>query len=459
MERRARCWVPLALLLSLVSGTVTGQDPTEYTIETVVGTGVAGFNGDGRPGTETQTNPAREVCYAPDGCVYFADEESFRVRKLRPDGVVEAVAGNGTEGYSGDGGPATAAQISKPRGIAVDEDGNVYFADAWNQAIRRVDPDGIIDTVVGTGVEGYNGDGLPPRNTQINRPNDVAIGPDGLLYFSGRNHRIRRVNEQNRVETVAGNGEEAYGGDFGPATSASLNSPSGITFTSEGVLIIADEDNHRIREVRDGIIRTIVGTGEAAMGGDNIPPLQARFRNPRDVTVGPDDTIYIADTENHRIGMVRPGENFRVLAGNGSAAYSGDGGPSRLARLNEPKGVTVSPDGVVYVGDTGNFVVRAILPPTVGERFIRGDVDVDGRLTIGDPVYILNWLFGTLSMSCEDAADVDDLGSINITDPIVILRYLFMGDAPPAAPFPECGPDPTPGDPFGCDVGDACPEA
>lgn len=455
MSQLAARWVTTVALTMVAS--LVAQEPAEYDIATVVGTGAPGFNGDGLPGPQTRTRPAREIAVGPDGSVYFSDEDNARLRRLRLDGTVETIAGTGVEAYSGDGGPAVDADISRARGLEVLDDGTIIFADAWNHVLRRIGPDGTIETICGTGVAGFNGDGLPALETEIERPNDVAVGPDGLVYFTdGRNHRIRRIGADGLVTTLAGTGEETYGGDGGPAIEARLDSPSGIDFGPDGALYVADEDNHRVRRIVGGTIETVVGRGEAEAGLDDVPPLEASLSGPRDLAFGPDGTLYIADTDNHRVAMVRPGGHFRVLAGSGAAGYVGDGGPAPLALLDAPKGITVGADGTVYVGDTGNWVIRAIAPRLVGERFRRGDSDVDGRLTIGDAVGVLHALFILPDeLPCEDAADANDDGTLNITDPVLVLRFLFLGDVPPAAPYPDCGPDPA-DDELDCAIGNAC---
>jgi sugar lactone lactonase YvrE len=448
------------LLLVIAGSEASTQDPSEYKIETIAGTpGVAGYNGDEVGALTALTNQPREVSVAPDGSIVFSDEGNARIRKLRTDGFVETIAGTGIEGYTGDGGPAKVAAISKARGVTVAQDGTVYFADTWNHVLRRISPGGTIDRVCGTGTEGYNGDGLPALDTAIARPNDVALGSDGLLYFCDlKNHRIRRIRSDGRVETVAGSGEESFGGDGGLAIQAALNSPSGIAFGPDGALYIADEDNNRIRRVAGGTIATVVGQGQTGLGADDVPPLQARLDHPRDVAVAPDGTVFLTDTANHRVAMVRPGGNFRILAGSGVAAYSGDGVPAPQALLNEPKGVAVDAKGSVYVCDTVNHVVRRIfVPGSGGETFLRGDADLTGDLAINDPMLILNYLFASgYSLACLDAADADDAGSVNITDAIYILRFLFLGDKAPPAPYPTCGPDSEAPDTLDCAVGDAC---
>jgi sugar lactone lactonase YvrE len=448
---RGRQWIAACLLACCAA--LRAQDPMTFSITTIAGNGEPGYDGDDRPAIESRTNWARDVAVGPDGSVYFADHYNWRVRRVRLDGIVETVAGIGEHDYTGDGGPAREAAISRPRGLTVTPGGVLYFCDTWNHVIRRVGTDGTIETVCGTGVPGWNGDGKAARETQLDRPTDVAVGADGSIYISdAQNQRIRRVRPADGiVETAAGNGDEDFGGDGGPAASAALDSPSGIALGPDGALYIADEDNHRIRRVKDGTIDTVVGSGAAELGGDDVAPLDAGLTTPQDVSVGPDGTLYVADTLNHRIAMVRPGGSFRVLAGDGSPGYGGDGGPAREGHLSEPKGIAVGADGAIFVADAGNFVVRRLGPAgTPAGSFRRGDVDLSGGIDISDPIIIIHALFlRTLEIPCEDAADPDDSGALNITDGIFILVFQFLGAAPPAPPFPGCGIDPTE-DALGC---------
>ncbi|MBI4604900.1 MAG: SMP-30/gluconolactonase/LRE family protein [Planctomycetes bacterium] len=451
----------LMALATLASSRTPAQssDPLDFVITTIAGNGEEGYDGDGVPATQSRTNWARDVAVGPDGSIYFSDHFNWRVRRIRTDGIVETVAGVGVHSYTGDGGPASEAGISRPRGLAVTPGGALFFADTWNHVIRRVDADGTIHTVCGTGEAGFNDDGRDALETQLDRPTDVAVGEDGSIYISdAQNQRIRRVKPDGVVETFAGNGEEAFSGDGGDARAAAIDSPSGISLGPAGELFITDEDNHRIRRVdADGTIRTVVGSGEGALGPDDVPPLEASLLVPRDVTVGPDGTIYVADSDNHRIAMVRPGGRFRVLAGDGTAGYTGDGGPARKARMSGPKGIAVGPDGAVYVADSGNFTVRRLAPPVpTVERFRRGDVDLSGGIAITDPIVILNALFASeVAIPCLDAADADDSGAVNITDAIYILRFQFLGTAAPPPPLAACGEDPT-ADELGCQVQGPC---
>lgn len=279
-----------------------------------------------------------------------------------PVGTIQTVAGNGTPGVAGDGGPATAAQLGTPFGIAVDAAGNIYIADADNHCIRKVAINGIIATVAGSCIAGYSGDGGPATSARFYAPNDVAIDANGNLYISDTlNHVIRKVALNGIITTFAGSGVAGDLGDGGLATAARLNYPHGIAVDAVGNLYIADLNNNRIRKVDSaGIITTVAGTGNAGFSGDGGPATSAQLRHAVDVNVDVAGNLYIADAENHRIRKVNTSGIITTIAGNGNSGYSGDGGLAVNAQLNLPHGVAVDIHNNVYVSDRLNHRVRKI---------------------------------------------------------------------------------------------------
>jgi sugar lactone lactonase YvrE len=214
------------------------------------------------------------------GAVYIADAGAHRVRKVDASGVVTTVAGTGTAGFSGDAGPATSAMLSSPSGVAVDGAGNLYIADLQNMRVRRVDKDGIISTVAGNGRRGFGGDGGPATRASFNGPNRVAVDRSGALYVADvANHRIRKVDTRGIITTVAGNGRAGFSGDGGPATRASLDEPWDVAVGDRGTLFIADSNNSRIRAVDpNGVITTLAGgSSNAEFTGDGGPATSARL--------------------------------------------------------------------------------------------------------------------------------------------------------------------------------------
>ena len=337
-------------------------------ISTIGGTGTAGFSGDGGPATQAKLWNPYNIALAPDGTMYIADYENNRIRRIGPDGIINTVAGNGTRGFSGDGGPATQASLNEAIGIAIAPDGSLYIADSSNHRIRRVGLDGIITTVAGTGTAGFTGDGGPATQARLRGPIGIAFGPDCSLYIADRNnHRIRRVGPDGIIFTVAGTGTAGFSGDGGPAKQAGLNSPNGVAVAQDGSLYIADRANRRIRRVGpDGIITTVAGTGTAGFSGDGGAATLASLGLVRGVTVAPDGSLYIADLDNHRIRRVSGDGIINTVAGNGTQGFSNENGWATQAALNQPYGTAVAPDGSLYIADTINDRVRRLAPANPG---------------------------------------------------------------------------------------------
>lgn len=327
----------------------------------VAGNGLQGFSGDGGPATSASLNRPRGLAVDGSGNLYIADQGSNRVRKVSPSGIISTVAGSGVFGFTGDGGPATSASFGTPSGVAVDAAGNLYIADGNNHRIRKVSPTGIITTVAGDGVARFAGDGGPATAASLFQPWDVALDGSGNLYIAdARNYRIRKVSPAGIISTVAG-GSIGFSGDGGPATRASLNFPQGVAVDPTGQLYIADTNNGRIRKVSsDGTISTMAGVGLVNFSGDGGPATSASLSQPLSVAVDSAGNLYIADWFNHRIRKVSPTGIISTVAGTGVAGFSGDGGPAVSASLNEPQGVALDAAGNVYFADGADQRVRKI---------------------------------------------------------------------------------------------------
>ncbi len=329
-------------------------------ISTVAGNGTAGFGGDGAAATAAQLYSPYGVAVDGDGNLYIADTNNRRIRKVDADtDFISTVAGNGSYGHSGDGAAATAARLRSPRGVAVDGDGNLYIADSSSHRIRKVDADtDFISTVAGNGAGGFGGDGAAADAAQLNFPTGVAVDGDGNLYIADTdNHRIRKVDASSKnISTAAG--ASSGGEDGGPATQARLTTPSGVAVDGSGNVYIADTDNHRIRKVdADGNISTVAGDGTAGFDGDGAAADAAQLNFPTGVAVDGSGNLYIADTNNSRIRMVGTDDNISTVAGGGSG---GDGGAATAARLGRPRGVAVDGSGNVYIADTDNHRIRKV---------------------------------------------------------------------------------------------------
>jgi sugar lactone lactonase YvrE len=290
-------------------------------------------------------------------------------------GAESLIAGSLGAGYSGDGGPAGDAQLTGPRGLAVDAAGNLFIADSGNHAVRKIAANGIITTVVGDGNRGFSGDGGSAKRARLNTPTAVAIDSKGNLYIADTlNHRIRRVNRAGNIVTVAGNGAVSsvghgtggfgFSGDGGPAVSAQLSIPEGVTVDARGNLYIADTGNDRIRMVSTrGIIRTLAGTGKNVFGGNGGPAVRANLYAPVGIAIGPDGNVYFSERYQNTIRMITTRGLIVAVAGRGGArGDAGDGGRATKAKLNDPQAIAFDGGGRLYVADTGNRRVRVVMP-------------------------------------------------------------------------------------------------
>ena len=343
------------------SARVRRVDPAGV-ITTVAGTGVSGYSGDGGPATNAQLTWPAGVAVDRLGNLYIVDRENYRVRRVDRAGVITTVAGTGGGGPVGDGGPATSAALNQPGGMVVDGLGNLFIAENANHRVRRVDPAGVITTVAGTGVAGHSGDGGPAASARLGFPEGVVVDAAGNLYIADSgNHRVRRVDRAGVITTVAGTGVWGYSGDGGPATGAQFRGPEGVAVDGAGNLYIADSGNHRVRRVdRAGVITTVAGMGVWGYSGDGGPATNAQLTWPADVAVDRLGNLYIVDRENYRVRRVDPAGVITTVAGTGVAGHSGDGGPAASSRLNAPEGVVVDAAGNLYIADSGNHRVRRV---------------------------------------------------------------------------------------------------
>ncbi|HXP08168.1 MAG TPA: Ig-like domain repeat protein [Acidobacteriaceae bacterium] len=368
-------WVPLQVVASggnfNVGLSALGLGPvvalTPGVISTFAGNGTAGYAGDGVLATSAQLNSPVGVAFDSAGNLYIGDNSNSRVRKVNAaTGIITTVVGNGTAGYSGDGGPATSAELNGPEVVALDSAGNLYIAEYYNNRIRKVAAaTGIITTVAGNGTQNYSGDGGSATSAALWSPTGVAVDSANNLYIADfGNHRIRKVTAATGIiTTVAGNGTLGYSGDGGPATGAELADPTHVVLDSVGNLIIADPGNNRVRKVTvaTGIITTVAGNGTGAYAGDGGPATSAALHNPEYLTLDSADNLYIGDYLNNRVRKVNAATGIiTTVAGNGTGAYSGDGGPTTSAELHFPSAIAFDNVGNLYVSDLGNSRIRKL---------------------------------------------------------------------------------------------------
>lgn len=340
-------------------------------ISTFAGTGTSGYTGDGGAATLATLNTPYAVCLDTAGNVYVGDVGNSVVRKIsKATGNISTVVGNGTYGNSGDGGAATFAKIGSPRAVFVDAAGNIYVPDANNDVIRKVTAStGIISTIAGTGVTGYSGDGGPATAAKICAPIGISVDGSGNIFFADNcNGTIRKITASTgKISTVCGNGQPGYAGDYGPATAGMLYYPDGICMDATGNIYIADNGNERVRMISasSGIITTVAGFAQGGYGGDGTSASLSMLNDPQAVAVDTAGNIYIAEWQNNRIRKITKSTgNINTVAGIGTGGFSGDGGPALTAQLFNPTGVAVDKAGNIYISDLNNYRIRKVAKST-----------------------------------------------------------------------------------------------
>ena len=336
-------------------------------ISTVAGNGSQGFSGDGGPAIAAGLYQPAAVVVDGAGNLYIADTTNNRVRKVSAaTGTIATVAGNGSQAFSGDGGPATAAAISAPNGVGVDAAGNLYIGDTGNNRIRKVSAaTGIITTIAGNGVSGFSGDGGPASAATLGGPRGIAVDAAGNVYVTDfDNLRIRRIDAASiTISTVAGNGSRGSSGDGGPAVAASIDACFGVAVDSSGNLFIASTFTSKVRRVAaaTGIISTVAGNGSLGFSGDDGTATEAKLFTPHGVEVDGSGNLYIADTNNNRIRLVAANTGvISTIAGNGAVGFVGDGGPAVNAALAFPYGVAVDASNNLYIADRNHHSIRRV---------------------------------------------------------------------------------------------------
>ncbi|MBM3846040.1 MAG: hypothetical protein FJ405_07135 [Verrucomicrobia bacterium] len=334
-------------------------------IETIAGNGQAGFSGDGSPATRAQINNPFGVCRGPDGAIYVCDMDNHRIRRIAPSGEISTVAGTGQRGYTGDGGPALQANLNEPYEVRFDTRGHMFVVEMRNHIVRRVDArTQTISTVAGLGRAGFTGDGGPATNALMNQPHSIQFDTHGDLFICDiGNHRVRKVEMKTGViRTFAGTGARTPTPDGARFESVPLFGPRAIDFDRAGQLWLALREGNSVYRLDPtaGTIHHVAGTGKKGFTGHGGPAKLATLSGPKGLSIGSDGNVYLADTESHSIRMidVRKG-SLEWVAGTGEIGDGPDGDPLQC-RMGRPHGVFVDADGSVLIGDSEAHRVRVL---------------------------------------------------------------------------------------------------
>jgi hypothetical protein len=372
-------------------------------INTVAGGGTS--LGDGGPATMGQLGLIASTAIDSAGNIYIADINNHRIRKVDvATNTITTICGNGTAAFSGDGGPALAAQLNSPQHLAFDKSWNLYVSDVLNRRIRKIDLSGTITTVAGNGIMAYSGDGGMATAASVYTPQGIAFDGNGNLYYADMGgFCVRKIDLSGIITTYAGNGTYGYSGDAGGALLAQLKSPRSLTFDTANNLYIADADNNRIRKVdaTSGFISTYAGNATGGYTGDEIPATASGLSAPFGVYFHNNGTLYIADRSNHRVRTVDNSGIIHTVTGSGTNGFSGDGGVATLCQLYFPMGVTIDKCGNLYIADHQNMRIRKVTfnpyaTPTVSLAAVASaaagtTVTVTATIAAGTGAYTIQW--------------------------------------------------------------------
>lgn len=351
-------------LLALTLATMSCATAPAASVSTFAGTGQKGFSGDGGPATAAQLNNVFGVARGPDGALYLCDTDNHRIRRINAAGIIETYAGSDQRGYTGDGGPATAATLDQPYELAWDRAGNLFFVDIGTHTVRRIDAKTrLITTVAGTGIKGFSGDNGPATAAQLAQPHSLAFDATGALYVCDiANNRIRRVDlTTGLISTWAGTGEKRTAPDGSPLIGSPLHGPRALAFGPDGTCWLAlREGNALLRlDPKANTLRRVAGTGKSGFTGNGGPALAATLSGPKGVALDTAGNVYLADTESHSIRYLETKRGtLELLVGNGQKADGPDGSNPFATQLARPHGVFVDHDGAVFIGDSENHRVR-----------------------------------------------------------------------------------------------------
>jgi streptogramin lyase len=350
-------------LLCLLLATPLGA--ASAVISTFAGNGSKGFSGDGGPAIQAQLNDPTGIARGPDGALYICDTGNHRIRRVTPDGRIATVAGAGQRGWTGDGGPATAAQLNEPYEVRFDAAGHVFWVERLSHTVRRLDSKtGIITTIAGNGTAGFSGDNGPANRAQLSDPHSIGFDKKGDLFICDvKNHRVRRVDmKTGKIFTFAGTGEKKAPAASAPLASAPLFGPRALDFDSAGRLWLALREGNAILKLdRDrSTVDLAAGSGKRGFAGDDGPAPAASLSGPKGLSVAPNGDVYLADTENHCVRMIdAKSGTMRLVAGTGMRGDGSETDPLHC-KLARPHGIFVERDGTIFIGDSENHRVRII---------------------------------------------------------------------------------------------------
>lgn len=359
-----RRWLSLLTIAAALLAAASSGEAAD--IRVIAGTGRATYSGDAGAAVDAGIGGPFGLVIGPDNAIYVCETLNDVVRRIDDrSGYITTVAGSGKKGYDGDGDLATRALCNEPYEVRFDGAGNMYFVEMQNHLVRKVDAQTKrISTVAGTGTAGFSGDGGPAVRARLKQPHSIALDGAGSLYIADiGNHRVRRVDLQSgMIETVAGTGERAKAADGAPIQGTALDGPRAIDFDRRGQMFLALREGNAVYRLdwREKKLFHLAGVGGTGYAGDGGPALLARFNGPKGIAVAPSGDVYLADTENHVIRVIRAASGkIETVAGDGTPGDGPDGLPLRC-RLYKPHGVCVDAQGNVYIGDSSNNRVRKL---------------------------------------------------------------------------------------------------